>query len=336
MNMRVAYLVFEDSRPAGLFKVPDIFDDANKVMSKAGVDKPPFNLKVVGTSHRPFSLFNAITISPDLAIQDENEVFDLVILAPFKLMDGGAIVSKYGVSVPWLQWQYQHGAQLYSLCNSAFLLAEAGLLTNKPCTTHWMMQDEFKTRYPDTQFQPERVLAKSGRISTSGGAENIMYAILDVVFNYAGLEVTNFIANAYGVEPNRITQAYFHNFRPYTEHNDVKVMKAQEYIAEHYQDDIKAEDLAQLASLGLRQFIRRFKRALGITPGHYVQEVRIDKARGLLATTDMSVKEVMYAVGYNDPKSFRTRFINITRLTPQEYRSKYPSNYWQQLARASA
>ena len=76
-------------------------------------------------------------------------------------------------------------------------------------------------------------------------------------------------------------------------------------------------------AIGRRHFERRFKKATNNTPLEYIQRVRIEAAKKKLETSDMNVNEVMYDVGYNDIKAFRTVFKKITGLSPIAYRNKY-------------
>ena len=72
-----------------------------------------------------------------------------------------------------------------------------------------------------------------------------------------------------------------------------------------------------------RNFIRRFKSATQNTPQEYLQRVKIESAKKALEKDRDDVSSIMYDVGYNDVKTFRKVFKQITGLTPQDYRRKY-------------
>ena len=76
-------------------------------------------------------------------------------------------------------------------------------------------------------------------------------------------------------------------------------------------------------ALGRRNMERRFKKATSNTVTEYIQRVKIEAAKKNLEKGRKNVNEVMYEVGYNDTKAFRTIFKRITGLSPIEYRSKY-------------
>ena len=83
------------------------------------------------------------------------------------------------------------------------------------------------------------------------------------------------------------------------------------------------DQLASMFALGRRNLERRFKKATSNTVVEYIQRVKIEAAKMNLEKLRENVNEVMYNVGYTDPKAFRTTFKRITGLSPIEYRNKY-------------
>lgn len=81
--------------------------------------------------------------------------------------------------------------------------------------------------------------------------------------------------------------------------------------------------MASVAGLGKRQFLRRFKSAIGRTPVEYLQNMRIEHARNLLETTNATASEITWAVGYEDINTFRKLFRRLVGLTPNQYRERF-------------
>ena len=67
-------------------------------------------------------------------------------------------------------------------------------------------------------------------------------------------------------------------------------------------------------------FIRIFKQHFGMSPLQYINHKKMERAQLLLLTEDMTVKEVAFALGFNDHSYFIRLFKKITGRTPQEYR----------------
>ncbi len=93
------------------------------------------------------------------------------------------------------------------------------------------------------------------------------------------------------------------------------------YIAEHFSEALRVEDLAARARLSPCHFIRVFKRETGFTPHEYLLNVRMATAKYLLKNTDLSVKDICYACGFSAESVFCSAFKRATSQTPSQYRS---------------
>ena len=78
-----------------------------------------------------------------------------------------------------------------------------------------------------------------------------------------------------------------------------------------------------MLAIGRRNLERRFKKATANSVVEYMQRVKVEAAKMRFETSTDNVNEVMYDVGYNDPKAFRSTFKRFTGLSPVQYRSKY-------------
>ena len=83
------------------------------------------------------------------------------------------------------------------------------------------------------------------------------------------------------------------------------------------------DELARQFGFGVRNFKRRFKDATGYTPIAYLQTLRLEQAKQLLETTQMSLDSITYKVGYEDSNSFRRLFLKRVGLLPTAYRRKF-------------
>ena len=97
------------------------------------------------------------------------------------------------------------------------------------------------------------------------------------------------------------------------------------YIAQHLQDDLTVDDLSEQACMSKPHFFRCFKNTFGITPVEYINARRIELARELLATTNRSLTDICYQIGFNNTSYFSRLFKRYERLSPSAYRKKYRS-----------
>ena len=98
-----------------------------------------------------------------------------------------------------------------------------------------------------------------------------------------------------------------------------KTFAALAYIAEHYHEDIRRGVLAKLCHLSVSEFSRAFRDECGITFAHYLLEYRIAMAREELLEPGISVAQVAYSVGFNDPTYFCRAFRRLVGVTPKSY-----------------
>src|SRR5690606_7452837 len=119
------------------------------------------------------------------------------------------------------------------------------------------------------------------------------------------------------------SQSPFIMFNGQKKHEDEPIKEAQEFIESNIAEKISVEELAVKFAIGRRHFVRRFKKATNNTPLEYIQRVKIEAAKKMLESSSKNVTEVMYDVGYNDTKAFRTIFKKITGMSPVDYRHKY-------------
>ena len=125
------------------------------------------------------------------------------------------------------------------------------------------------------------------------------------------------------IDIDRSSQSPFIMFTGQKAHNDDAVLQAQVYIEQHFNEKISVETLIDELGVGRRTFERRFKKATSNSIIEYIQRVKIEAAKMSLESSRENINEVMYNVGYSDPKAFRTTFKRITGLSPVQYRSKY-------------
>ena len=297
-----------------------IFNQVNSILSRRG-QQPVFNVNLVGLEKETQQSTGLFSITPDSLI-DEVDQTDLIII-PAIHDDPQTGLERNKVFIPWILKQYDQGAEVVSFCVAAFFLAETGLLDGKKCSTHWMHADNFRDRYPQVNLVDEKIMTEEDRIYTSGGAYAFLNLLLHLIEKYAGREIAILASKAFSIDIDRDSQSAFIIFEGQKDHEDKKITEAQHFIEEHYEETIRVDQLAKKLAVSRRTLERRFKKATSNTVTEYVQRVRVEAAKKDLETSKKNVTEVMYDVGYTDPKSFRNLFRRITGLTPIDYRNKY-------------
>lgn len=100
------------------------------------------------------------------------------------------------------------------------------------------------------------------------------------------------------------------------------MQEAAQYICDHCEGAISVRELARQSGYSKDHFTRRFKEAIGRTPRQYINDVKLDQAKKLLRTTDMSVSQIASALGFCDAGYFTNFFCEKAGVTPSYYRKQ--------------
>ncbi|MGN7723283.1 GlxA family transcriptional regulator [Chitinophaga sp. 22620] len=297
-----------------------ILSEVNGFLAHLG--RPPlFTIELVGIARDNTQRNGLFSIRPDKLVKEVTKT-DLIII-PAMHGDQHQALEQNKDFIPWIVDQYNRGAELAAFCIGAFFLAGTGLMKGKQCATHWKLANEFRSMFPDVNLVDDKIMTGEDGIYTSGGAYSWLNLTLYLIEKYAGREVAILASKAYMIDIDRTSQSPFIMFEGQKTHEDEPIKKAQEYIEQNFEEKITVDRLAAMFALGRRNLERRFKKATSNTVVEYIQRVKIEVAKKGLETSRKSVNELMYDVGYNDTKAFRTVFKRVTGLSPIEYRNKY-------------
>jgi AraC-like DNA-binding protein len=98
------------------------------------------------------------------------------------------------------------------------------------------------------------------------------------------------------------------------------IVRVMEWLGQHLDENISVGDLAEVAGLSPSYFRRWFHREVGSSPRDYVTQVRVERAKELLAGSDRSITEIAMDLGYSTSAYFTAVFHAETGMTPSEFR----------------
>jgi len=232
---------------------------ANNYLKQSGqVNEDLFSIDLVGLSKEPQTYNGHFTVAPTKTI-DEIKKTDLIIVASIV----GSIdeqIEKNLLFVDWMKNQrIVNGAEIASLCRGAFLLAETGLLNGKSCATHWITHDKFREKYPQVNLLPDKIISEDNGIYSSGGAYSFLNLLIHLIEKYYGREIAIQCSKMAEIEYDRIDQNQFVIFNGQKEHSDEAIKEVQEYVEQHYTDQLSVESLVERVAVSLRNFVRKKK-----------------------------------------------------------------------------
>lgn len=112
---------------------------------------------------------------------------------------------------------------------------------------------------------------------------------------------------------------------------DDRIKKSVNFILQHYTEPITVPDAARNAVMSPSRFAHLFREQVGMAPMCFLEHRRMEKARQLLLSTRMNVKEIAFQVGFTNEFHFSTRFRKLTGQSPRIYRQR-PQRRWQSLS----
>lgn len=102
--------------------------------------------------------------------------------------------------------------------------------------------------------------------------------------------------------------------------SEVSIKSSIEYIHSHICEPIHVSELNDLEHMSLSAYNRAFARIMGISPGEYILKCKIDKAKELLTSTDLSVTDISFGLGFSSSQYFATVFKRFCYTSPSLYR----------------
>ncbi|MFH8697150.1 GlxA family transcriptional regulator [Streptomyces chartreusis] len=277
-----------------------------------------YRIRTASLDGAPVRTSSGLTLVPDQALDDPLDAHTLVVPG------GQGTRTPDPALVGWLREHGPRAERLVSVCTGAILLAAAGLLDGRRATTHWAYCDKLARDHPDVEVDPDPIYVRDGHVATSAGVTSGIDLALALVEEDMGREVALGIARHLVVFLRRPgNQAQFSAQLAAQTARREPLRDVQRWITEHPDADLTVDSLATRASLSPRHFARAFQTETGMTPGRYVDRVRLEHARRLLEDTTDGIEEISRASGYGTPEAMRRAFVKALGAAPAEYRRRF-------------
>lgn len=218
---------------------------------------------------------------------------------------------------------HSRGTRLLSICSGSFVLAATGLLDGKRATTHWRYADELRRRYPQIHVDADVLYVDEGQLLTSAGSAAGLDLCLHLVRRDYGPGVANQVARRLVIPPHRDGgQAQFLE-APVDRHERGSLSALLDNMRRRLDEPLRIADLARIAAMSERTFLRRFQATTGMTPADWLTRVRVDRARELLESTALSIEYIAAQTGLGMATTMRHHFRQKVGVSPSEYRKRF-------------
>lgn len=310
---------------SALYGMLDVLSSAGNLWEQLVGASEPRQLiapRIISDRLKPFACGNRIPVRPDCSVANDPAA-DIVILPELWLGPDEDIGGRYDQILDWVRARYRDGASMYSACSGTVMLAETGLLDGRPATSHWGYERLFRTRYPKVDFRPEPALQfaePQARIVTAGGTTSWHDLAIHIVARHCGPGEAMRIARVYLLKTHGEGQLPYVALIKQAPHADSAVRECESLLREIYLEPNVVARAVEHSRLHERTLKRRFKAATGLSILDHVQNLRIERAKHLLETTDMPIDEISAACGYDNASFFRRLFKKRCGLVPFGYR----------------
>lgn len=214
------------------------------------------------------------------------------------------------------------GGRIVSLCSGAFLLAQLGLLQGKKATTHWRYAEEFKQRFPHVDYVDDVLYVQNNNIFCSAGSAAALDLGLHIVRMDYGYRIANQVARRLVISPHRQGGQAQYIESPMTKQIGV-FSCTLDWAIENISKPLTVEDLASQANMSRRSFDRHFRKSLEVSPKAWLNQQRVNLAKQLLESENLSVEQLARRVGYDNGITLRFNFNKYVGVAPSQYRAQF-------------
>jgi transcriptional regulator GlxA family with amidase domain len=298
----------------------EVFSVASKIVRTS---KPGEGYEVLFTGEKP----GPVTLESGLSVNVEKRCGETD-TADYLVIPGGSDPAGFSSDqqrLSYLGERAKRAHRIVSICTGAFILAKLGLLNGRRCTTHWRYASTLAEQYPSIDVCENAIYIEDGNVFTSAGVTAGIDLALALVERDYGADIAIETARAlvlYFRRPGN--QSQFSTPIELRKKAGSRFRELHEWLLENIsRPELQVETLADFMAMSPRHFSRCFHRQTGMTPGKYLESIRLEKARELLGTTTGSIKSIAYLCGFPQEERLRRLFIKQLGITPSQYRCHF-------------
>lgn len=223
--------------------------------------------------------------------------------------------------VSWLRKSAASGASIASICTGALLLAAAGLLKGRRCTTHWKRTAELQERCPSAEVLVDRLFVEDGPVISSAGIASGIDLALALIERHHGALLAARVAREMVVylrrDANQTQQSVYLDHRT---HLHPGVHAVQDWLCAHAADRSDIPALARIARMSPRSLTRAFRALTGATLHEYRTRLRLERARTLMSNPALTLEAIAGECGFADARQLRRVWAGVYQISPSRSR----------------
>lgn len=297
----------------------EVFQYANRINQKTGGESL-YQLHFIGPS---LHVNNSLGLPIQLSTLPNVIEKDAWLIIPGLVGDDIPLTtSAINTACDWINQQVF--SRYISICAGSLVLAKAGLLKGKNCTTHHIHLDDLKALVTPHQVLENRLFVVDGNTYTSAGVTAGIDLALYLIQENNQASLAADIAQHMVLFSRRGSQDP--SFSPWLEHRNhlhQKVHRVQNAIQSEPAKNWSLEELAQIAHCSTRHLARLFKSEAQITTKEYTYKLRLNLALQLLQTSDLPIEIISGRCGFEDARQFRRLWARYHQQSPSVFRLQH-------------
>ncbi len=283
-----------------------------------------YQWRLASTDGQPVAASNGVTISVNTSLDEERKLMAGRDRPSMVFVCAGINVEKFDNKTvhAWLREEYYRGIAVGGLCTGAHVLANAGLLSGKRCAIHWENLPGFAESFPKADVYADLYEADGNIYTCAGGT-----SALDMMLSLIGEDHDEKLVNAICEQAltDRVRSPHDRQRLPLRARlgvQNTKILSIIELMEANLAEPLSLPEIARFAGLSRRQIERLFRQHMGRSPARYYLEIRLDRARHLLAQSALPVVEVAIACGFVSASHFSKCYRELYARSPQEERAE--------------
>lgn len=284
--------------------------------------KPAYTVEIIANEPGPVACSSGIQLIAGRSWRDVGRTGTLLIAGGI----GQDAPASDQELLAWLRGMQGRCERLGSICTGALILAAAGLLDRHQATTHWAYGDRLAAAGRDIRVDTDALFVDDHGIFTSAGVTAGMDLALAMVEADWSREVALEVARELVMYVKRSGgQAQFSRPLRAQQAESDRLRQLQLWMLEHLDSELGVERLAGRIAMSPRNFSRRFRKEVGVSPAHYVEEIRVEAARDRLESTRLPMGRIASLCGFSSAETMRRAFTRRMGIAPTEYRRRFAS-----------
>jgi transcriptional regulator GlxA family with amidase domain len=317
---QIVVIGFDGAQSLDLVGPMEVFTAAN---FHSRTRYPPYSVTLASVTGRDIVANAGFRLAGATALKMVPDDLDTIVVA-----GGSEAGLRHAIAatdlVSWLRLRATRTRRVASVCTGAFVLAAAGFLDGRRATTHWNSCALLHELWPAVVVEPDAIFIADPPFYTSAGVTAGIDLCLSLVEADCGPEIALAVAKQLVLFMRRPGgQSQFSACLTVQPSATPRLRALIAAIVENPAVDLSGPALAALAGMSERTFSRVFRKEIGLTPAHFVEVVRVDRAKALLETSDWPLARVAERAGFGSKDALHRAFLRHVGTAPGAYRERF-------------